>query len=282
MNRVLLVTAGLIFALSGQAQTDTTKSSGTGQSSSASPEDTIRVGNLLIIRNGRQNDGNDVSVRFRHRHDNYQPRNISTNWIILDLGFANFNDRTNYGSAAAQQFAPGGTRDWFKLRTGKSVDVNIWLFMQRLNLIKHVVNLKYGLGIELNNYRYETDIRYLINPTRVIMDTISYSKNKLAADYLTVPLMLNFNFTPHRRQDYGFSVGASIGYRYSSRQKFKSGETGKEKTFNDFDLETWKLSYVAELQLGWLKFYGSYAARSMFSKGLDQVPYTVGIRFGYW
>jgi hypothetical protein len=95
--------------------------------------------------------------------------------------------------------------------------------------------------------------------------------------------MLNFNFTPGRTKNcYGFSAGVSAGYKYSSRQKLKSSETGKKKTFNDFDMEPWKLSWVGELQLGWLKFYGSYATKSMFSKGLDQVPYTVGIRLGNW
>lgn len=282
MNRLLCLAAGLIFTLSGMAQTDTT---GASQKDRTNQTDTIRVGNLLIVRGGgnRENGDRDTHIRIRRHHsNNYQPRNISTNWGIVDLGFANFRDRTNYASAGAQQFAPGATKDWFKLRTGKSVDVNIWVFMQRINLIKHVVNLKYGLGIELNNYRYEDDIRFKTNPTRVIMDTIHYSKNKLAADYVTVPFLLNFNFTPHRRQDFGFSVGASFGYKYSSRQKFKSPATGKEKTYDDFDMETFKISYIGELQLGWLKLYGSYAARSMFSKGLDQVPYTLGIRFGSW
>jgi hypothetical protein len=278
MNRVCLLAAGLIFTLSSLAQTDTTDNS---RKRNADQGDTIRVGNLLIVRSGDHEDAEN-RIRIRRRHNDYQPHNISTNWGIVDLGFANYRDRTNYASAGAQQFAPGATNDWFRLRTGKSVDVNIWIFMQRINLIKHVVNLKYGLGIELNNYRYEDDIRFKTNPTRVIMDTIHYSKNKLAADYVTVPFLLNFNFTPHRRQDYGFSAGASVGYKYSSRQKFKSSSTGKEKTYDDFDMEAWKISYIGELQLGWLKLYGSYAARSMFSKGLDQIPYTVGIRFGNW
>lgn len=280
MNRVFLLAAGLCLALSGWAQNDTTHLPSPG--TTASPDDTIRVGNLLIIRNGRQNWDDPEYLRIHRRHNTYKPSRVSTNWVILDLGFANYNDRTHYSSAAAQQFAPGATNDWFRLRTGKSVDVNIWLFMQRVSLIKNVVNLKYGLGIELNNYRYEDDIRFHIDPTKVIMDTIHYSKNKLAVDYVTVPLMLNFNFAPHHRNGYGFSAGASVGYRYSSRQKFKSGETGKEKTFNDFDLDPWKISWIGELNLGWLKFYGSYATKSMFSKGLNQIPYTVGIRFGNW
>ena len=274
----------LCLCLTGWAQTDTT-------SRPVLPEphdqDTIRVGNFIIVRNGKSGrywtDSSDrAHVKVRRYHSTYHPSNVSTNWGILDLGFANYNDMTDYSSAGAQAFAPGSTKDWFKLRSGKSVNVNIWIFMQKLNLIKHVVNLKYGLGIELNNYRYEENIRFHTKPTEVVMDTIDYSKNKLAADYVTVPFMLNFNFTPHRHNEYGFSVGASVGYKYSSRQKFKSGQTGKTKTFDDFDLEPFKISYIGELQLGWLKLYGSYAVKSMFSKGLDQRPYTVGIRFGNW
>jgi hypothetical protein len=114
------------------------------------------------------------------------------------------------------------------------------------------------------------------------MDTIVYSKNKLATDYVTIPLMLNFNFTPHRRHEFGISVGASAGYLYSSRQKLISDEFGKQKTHNSFDLNPWKISWVAEVQLGPVKLYGSYATQSMFKKGLDQVPYTAGIRLSNW
>ncbi len=282
MNRVLLLTAGLCIAIFTQAQTDTTSK----RDSSQTGDDTLRVGNLLIIRNGRQDRTTDSYMRITSRHpyrDKYEPRNITTSWGILDLGFTNYNDRTVYTSTAAQQFAPGGSKDWFKLNNGKSVDVNIWIFMQRMNLIKHVVNLKYGVGIELNNYRYEDNIRFLTNPTRVIMDTINYSKNKLAEDFVTVPLMLNFNFTPHRRHPFGLSAGASFGYRYSSREKFKSNGDGKQKTYNDFDLDPWKISYIGELQLGyWVSLYGSYATKTIWNRGLDQIPYTIGLRFGNW
>jgi hypothetical protein len=279
MNRVLLLTAGLCIALFTRAQSDTTK-----RDSWHPGGDTLRVGNILIIRNGPQERLGDPYVRINNRrHDrSYRPSNISTEWGIIDLGFTNYTDKTVYSSASAQQFAPGATKDWFKLNDGKSVDVNIWILMQRFNLIKHVVNLKYGLGIELNNYRYEENIRYLTNPTKVIMDTINYTKDKLAEDFATIPVMLNFNFTPHRRHPFGLSAGASFGYRYSSRQKFKSHEDGKQKTYNDFDLYPWKLSYIGELQLGWFNLYGSVASRSIFSRGLDQVPYTFGIRIGNW
>jgi hypothetical protein len=106
-------------------------------------------------------------------------------------------------------------------------------------------------------------------------------KNKLAADYLTVPVMLNFNFTPRRERGFGFSAGVSVGYLYSARQKIK--ENGKkDKTHSNFDLDPWKVSAIAELQLGPVRLYGSHAFNSMWSKGLDQRPYNVGIRFSHW
>src|SRR5450631_350100 len=220
-------------------------------------------------------------------NNHVKPSNLSTNWMIVDLGFTNYTDKTNYAGAEAQSFAPGGTKDWFKLKNNKSVDVNIWVFMQRLNLVKHVVNLKYGLGIELNNYRYQDNIKYLTDPatqaTYVIQDSVSFSKNKLAADYVTVPVMINFNFTPTRREGFGISVGVSAGYLYSSRQKTISDEFGKKKTFDDFDLNPWKISWIAEAQLGPVILYGSLATKSMFnSQGLDQTPYTFGIRLSKW
>jgi hypothetical protein len=156
--------------------------------------------------------------------------------------------------------------------------------MQRLNMIKHVVNLKYGMGLELNNYSFDDErIRFQKNPTLVTIDNTlkDARKNKLAADYLTVPMMLNFNFTPDRRSGFGFSGGISAGYLYSARQKTKIDDD-KDKLHNDFDLKRWKLSYVGELLLGPVKLYGSYALDNMWDKGLDQTPYTVGFRLSNW
>jgi hypothetical protein len=222
-----------------------------------------------------------------HWSNHAKPSNLSTNWLIVDLGFTNYTDKTNYSGQTAQAYVPGGNSNWFNLKNNKSVDVNIWLFMQRLNMVNHVVNLKYGLGIELNNYRYQDNIVFLTNAstqaTYVVQDTISFSKNKLAANYVTVPLMINFNFTPSLREGFGISFGISAGYLYGSHQKLISSEFGKQKTQDDFDLNPWKLSWIAEAQLGPVILYGSLATKSMFnSQGLDQIPYTFGIRLSKW
>jgi Outer membrane protein beta-barrel domain len=276
MKRILFLLIGTMTAATVLAQTDTT--------TSENKVDTIRVGGLIIIkRKGTKTEdyrhGHEINIRTRYTN---KRGNVETNWGVFDIGFAGFNDKTVYSSTGTQAFAPGSNADWFDTRTGKTTNVNIWFFMQKLNVAKHVFNLKYGLGLEMNNYRFTENIKFEKNPTKVIKDNISYSKNKLAADYITIPMMVNFDFTPKRRRGFGFSAGVSAGYLYSARQKLKSKENGKQKTRDDFDLEPFKISYIGELNLGEVRLYGSYAADNMWKKGLDWTPYTIGIRFSNW
>lgn len=281
MKQSLLALLGLILCLGVYAQTDTTK---------PQSADTIKIGNMVIIKKNdgkeeKKDDKNDdgTTVEIKKRKE-YKKSNVSTNWLIVDLGFSNVNDQTNY-AIPNPAFFPGGnlSKDQMSLRNGRSINVNLWFFMQRVNIIKHVVNLKYGLGVEMNNYSFEKSVRYNTEPvTNITIDNIKYRKNKLAADYLTVPVMLDFNFAPKRKKGYGFSAGVSAGYLYAARQKMKSEQNGKEKVRSDFNLEPWKLSAIGELNLGAVRLYGSYALNDLHKNGLQQTPYNFGIRLSSW
>lgn len=271
MKKLLLAVVALSGALACFAQDTTDKER----------IDTIRIGGMIIIKK-KDKDGKEEKVVISNP-EKKKPSNLETNWGIVDIGFSNLHDQTKYASPEAQAFAPGFSKDNLDLRT-KSINVNVWFFMQRLNMIKHVVNLKYGLGLELNNYMFDDEtIRINKNPTAIVRDPSleGFKKNKLAADYITVPMMLNINFTPNKKKGFGISGGVSAGYLYSARQKFKNNDD-KTKVHDNFDLRKWKLSYIGELALGPVKLYGSYAMKSMWEKGLDQTPYNVGIRLSNW
>jgi hypothetical protein len=152
--------------------------------------------------------------------------------------------------------------------------------MQRLSVVKSVVNLKYGLGIESNNYFYKTGITYVDGPEVYTTDKGNiFSKNKLVANYLTVPLMVNINTNPTKgKKGFQVSAGVSGGYLIGARQKQKSA-SGMDKNKTDFNLEQFKLAYVGELGLGPVKLYGSYSMTPLHKYGLNQMPYTVGVRF---
>ncbi|HEY8396372.1 MAG TPA: outer membrane beta-barrel protein [Flavihumibacter sp.] len=248
--------------------------------------DTMRIGNIIILKNGQgAGTSKEYNLQIKNRR-NDRHRNNSYYWFAFDLGFNNFVDNTNYSSQETIAFAQGDetvSSDWFNLRNAKSINVNIWFLQARLNLIQHVVNLRYGAGLEFYNFRFEEDIRFVKKPRPgVYLDQdIDYDKNKLAMNYITVPVMLNFNFTPNKplERSFGISAGISGSYMYGSRQKYRSAETGKEKLKGNLGLNDFKLAYIGELHLGPIQVYGSYATESMFKKGLDFTPYTVGLRF---
>src|SRR5687768_9499928 len=132
MKTVLLAAFAIGLTMTAAAQTDST---------APDKADTLKVGNITIIKKHDPNDTttkNDVWISRGGKKSKKNP-NVSTNWWIVDLGFANYSDNTNY----AQTTAAGATsadinEQTMELRAGKSINVNIWMFMQKVNLIKHV------------------------------------------------------------------------------------------------------------------------------------------------
>jgi Outer membrane protein beta-barrel domain len=277
MKRIFTLCVALCTIITGFAQTDSTRTK-----NPAPKNDTIRIGGMIIIRKAGSKDKEITKEGENKKHDE-KPSNLTTNWWIFDLGFSSYSDNSNYVTASSSGFvAPGINKDDLKLKTGKSKNINVWFFMQKLNIAKHVLNLKYGMGLELNNYSFEnTKLAFAKNPTVISEGATDFKKVKLAADYLTVPIMLNVNFTPNRKKGFGISGGVSAGYLYSSRYKSKEGGDA-DKLKSNFDLEKFKLSYVGEIAMGPVRLYGSYAMKNMWEKGLDMTPYNIGFRFSNW
>ena len=274
--------------------------------------DTIQVKGLIIVQ------GKDVRGKriFKVYSDttytrNRLKRNLQTRWLVFDLGFNNYMDRSDYSGAAAyalytpssdyldalnkaytysaaglNTLAPRSgsaplSPSEFKLITGKSINVNIWLFQQRLNIYRHKLNLIYALGVEMNNYRFARNITYVPGyPTQILRDTVSFSKNKLFVEYLSVPVMLNFNSNPARPgHAFKMSMGVMGGYMVKARTKQISKERGKVKKVDDFNLNKWKLSITGDVGYGPVKLYGSFALTPLHDYGLEQYPFSVGLRF---
>ena len=289
MKRLVFVTAFLVAAGLSLGQTD----------SLAKNSDTVKVGNFIIIKKNRKNEvsennrkDNQYNYDYKVQRRSRKNSNISTNWFIMDLGFANVRDETNYSNAQAGSYfkvlkpADGKVNEnSYQLNTGKSSNVNIWFFLQKLNVSKHMFNLKYGMGLEMYNFRYESRISYRKDPdTYVFNDSIGFTKNKLFIEYLTVPMMINFNSTPNSRRGFSLSAGISAGYLINSRNKQISGERGKQKYKNDFNFEPWRLATIAEIGLGPVKLYGSYSLNRLQRDitRVEQYPYTIGIRLSTW
>lgn len=276
--------------------------------------DTIQIKGLVIVK-GKDARGKSI---FRAYQDTAYARqklkkNLHTKWLVFDVGFNNYRDKSNYPGAMVMSLYPNnpiyqnlnvadGSYDYsgfalnkfaprtasqpltpseFKLITGKSINFNIWVLMQRLNIHKHKLNLIYALGVEMNNYRFARNITYVAGyPTTIVRDTVGFSKNKLFAQYLTIPVMLNFNSNPARPgRSFEMSLGFSGGYLLKSRTKQVSAERGKVRHTDDFSLNKWRLGLTGELAYGPIKLYSNFALTPLHDYGLEQYPFSVGFRF---
>jgi hypothetical protein len=287
MKKILLAVTTLMVANESFAQSDTTGNKST---------DTLVAGNFVIVKKPKKSITLEVGSRngvdVRYNSGKKKNTNISTNWWILDLGFTNLRDNTNFAAAQAGSYlrtlnttAGPVNQNSMKLNAGKSSNVNLWFFMQKLNVSKHVLNLKYGLGLEMYNFRYDRSLSYRKDPAPFVFnDTISFSKNKLYAGYITAPFMININTTPANKKGLSFSAGVSAGYLIASRNKQVSDQRGKVKYKGDFDLEPFRLAAIGELGLGPVRLFGSYSLNTLHksSTGLEQYPYSFGIRFSNW
>ena len=263
-------------------------------------EDTVRLGSLQIIKSQDSNykkdwvsmieEGNFNNTNFTIKRAPKILKNIETNWFIFDLGFANFVDKspTLYWLAAnpnSLPFYPGPVMspENFTLNNKKSTNINIWVVTQKLNLYQHKINLKYGLGLEMFNFRFDKPISFREDiVTNIKMDVVSFTKNKLLVRYLTVPVQINFSPNPTNRKALYASMGMSVGYLWNAKNKQISGERGKEMFRGNFNLNDWRFATIGELGVGAVRLYGSFANSNLFNKNqsfIDMQPFAIGLRF---
>lgn len=223
---------------------------------------------------------------------NYK-KNVTTNWWIFDLGFANLVDHTEPFFYTAQYMYlpnPGGVLPNptpnsidLKLNNEKSSNVNIWIVQQKANIYKHYWNLKYGIGFEMYNFRFKQPISFSNNAgNNIYFDNVQFSKNKLFVEYLTVPVQLNYQANPNNNKSFYASIGMSAGYLIQSHTKQISDERGKRKINGNFNLNNFKMATIGELGIGAIRLYGSYNVSNMFDEKLthfDMAPFAVGVRF---
>jgi hypothetical protein len=286
----------------------------TGSDSVLTGSDTLKIGSILIVNKkeaekpafktvikigdlsyGDPKDGENgwfkgdlKKTRIEINRAPKKLKNTETNWWIFDLGFANFVDKspTLYWLAAnpnALPYGPVMSPENFSLINKKSTNINVWVVTQKINIYQHKLNLKYGLGIEMFNFRFDKPISFREDITNnVKYDVVSFTKNKLLVRYLTVPVQINFSPNPTNKKAFYASIGMSAGYLWNAKNKQISGERGKEKFRGNFNLNDWRFATIGELGVGAVRLYGSFANSNLFNNNqsfIDMQPFAVGLRF---
>jgi len=257
--------------------------------------DTIKIGQLLISKPEsksnlsweqiiKNKDLNGLKVNFKKSNNNF--KQLETSWFAFDIALVNYLDETKYAeNKSLSNPAIGEPLSKFKmqLNNGKSTNINIWVVQQKYRLKNPAFYLKYGLGLEMFNFRYEYGINFRKNESMFIyLSDESYEKNKLFTSYLSAPVQFGYDFKLKNYKILGISGGLVTGYLFKSYNKQINRELGKEKYKSNFSLRDMRLAGVFEIRIDKLKFFGTASLQNMLDKmntNQSLYPYSFGLRF---
>lgn len=178
--------------------------------------------------------------------------------------------------------------EFLELNYNKSLSFHLNFADVQVPIIKNYVSLVSGLGLEFNNYSFRRPITLNAFSDSVAAftdSTISYSKNKLKASYIEIPLLIHFNTGKKQSKSFHFAVGGYAGYKLGSRTKQFYTIDGYEyeiRKKSDYNLAPFRYGATVRAGYGNCTLFANYAMSELFegNKGPVLTPFTVGISIG--
>lgn len=268
---------------------------------SARDTTSISVGDkkVVIITKDDGDDDDDDDSEFMHvrvntddSHDTIfvAPKKAKSHWGGIDIGFNQLMYKNNFSTSLPAGF------DYLDLNDGKSINVNLNIFYHDFQLYKRYVLFTTGVGLSLNNYRFSTDKTLRADTSRLFADydlnasneVINYEKNKLAVNYVTIPLLLQFNSNLKAKKSWHLATGLLVHYKFNSHLKLVYTEEGgreKVKRQDDFNIDPLRADATVRIGYRYITLYSSYSLTELFKDGRGAPnlhPFTVGINVAGW
>ena len=265
----VIITEGQITIIEeGEGEPDTTK---------------MKVGNKEIIIITHPNEDFDLDSEDDSEDESpKRKRKSDAHWAGVDLGFTMLmNDNFNTDFA---------TTPYWKNDPARSIVWNLNLLEHKFNFGTPFVGLTTGLGFSFTSVAFRDG--YIINSSTdslfAAVDTVNtYSKNKLKASYLTIPLLLEFNTNTNSDKNFYLAAGVVGGVRMTSKIK-RNGEFADGKEFEEREKGTYSLSPFkldAALRMGYGSFgvFANYSLLPLFESGktVEVYPLTFGLSLNF-
>ena len=235
-----------------------------------------------IIRIGKKDvkvidhDGG-TEIRWGKDKRKDDPNRFNGHWEGIEFGFNAF-DKPDYSMYDAAD------NDFMSLNQGKSLEFDLNFYELNIGLSKSYVGLVSGMGLSFNNYRFDNPYtlqkgQNMTLPIRLNPENLS--KTKLAATYLNVPVLLEFQIPVNQNEGRLFiNAGVIGGVKIGSHTKVKYGNN-KDKDRSGFNLNSFKYEATARVGYKDICLFANYSLTPLFQtgKGPELTPFTIGISF---
>ena len=245
----------------------------------------IAVGDLKLVLVNDDKVGASVSTGD---DDDDEPmtdqelKSALTFWSGVDAGVNILLDKNNSTDFTNEH-------EWLDLDYSRSMSWSFNLVDAKIRLVKDYVGIYTGLGLTYNSYGLKENVRLMANNDSTYADRadslagyIPFTKNKLRASYLRIPLMLEFNTSLDPERTFHVSAGVIGGWNMGTINKVKYEEDGndvKNRSKGDYNLTPFTLD--ASVRVGYRNFtlFANYGLTPLFEdgKGPEVYPLTVGL-----
>ena len=233
---------------------------------------------LVVSKPDTTNDTSNDSLKNVIEEPKKPSKNDLTHWGGLDLGMnflVNSDNKMKYPA----------NDEWIELDQAHSLSWRFNLLEQKIRIAKDYAGIITGVSLVYNSYSFDKNVALFSNAdsTFAVLDTVAqYSKNKLRATYLQVPLMVEFNTSEDPERTFHIAAGIIGGWKIGSLYKQRFDTDGKEykvKVSDDYNLSPLTLDATARIGYRNLTLFATYGLTSLFKddKGPEVYPVTVGL-----
>ncbi|MFT7344091.1 MAG: hypothetical protein ACI9XP_000671 [Lentimonas sp.] len=176
-------------------------------------------------------------------------RTTEAHWSGIDFGF-------NVNTTGTPDFKNRFPEyKYLQNDAAKSFYINLNLWEKRFNIINEYVGLTTGLGFNFSQMAFKNNYVLDVNSDTLtaLVSPVEFSKNKLKASYVQIPLLLEFNTHADNNNGLYFATGLIGGARMTSKIKREGEEQGQEifeKRKGVFALNSFKLDATARIGHG--------------------------------
>lgn len=245
----------------------------------SSKGDTIENSQIFegIYRDGKSTESRMSSINipipsFKSKQSDSN-RITDPHWSGFGYGFANFSDKK----------LSINNVDGVDLISGSSTQITLNFYEKAWNISRNGWAIVSGTGLSFNKYRIDGNQAFKeINGITQLESPkdYSYSNSRLIANYLTIPLLLEYQKKLHHTGPFFMSAGivANVKFYSASKVEYKAqGNKQKEKVGNDLNIRPITLDFLVQGGVGCFGIYAKYSPFSLFEKGKGPNVHPVSI-----
>lgn len=201
-------------------------------------------------------------------------RGVKTRFLLFEMGINTYHHGGQLNIPASLET--------YELRHGRSLEINLHLYRQRIRIGKGFFNVEHGLSLDFNHYAFQNDVNYRTDPDKALFidNSVDLDRSRLRLTHLVLPVLLRLETNPScLGRSFHLGIGVYGSLRLGSDLRTKRAGESKHLTMGSFGLNDFTAGFRGEIGYGPINLYIKYGFMGLFKEGQgpDLTPFSMGL-----